>query len=107
MADSGKSDQRPGERAVNEGRVAVYVRLLQAQQQIAQALSAHGVDDEAIAEAFDAADNGSGEDDYDIYLGELGRYVAALGGHLELRAVFPQETITVLRTDGPGGAGDR
>jgi hypothetical protein len=83
---------------VNEGRVAVYVRLMQAQQQIAEALSAHGVEDGAFANALEAADSAA-EDEYDIYLGELGRYVAALGGHLELRAVFPEETVTVLRTD--------
>lgn len=105
MADSRKSDQRPGERAVNEGRVAVYVRLMQAQQQIAQALSARGVEDEAFSTALEAADAGSAEDDSDIYLGELGRYVAALGGHLELRAVFPEETITVLQTDVPDQGG--
>jgi hypothetical protein len=32
-----------------------------------------------------------------VYLDALMRYVAALGGHLEVRAVFPDETITLLR----------
>jgi hypothetical protein len=31
----------------------------------------------------------------DIYLTTLTRFVAALGGHVEVRAVFPEETITV------------
>ena len=29
------------------------------------------------------------------------RYVAALGGHLEVRAVFPEETVTLLREPAP------
>ena len=33
----------------------------------------------------------------DLYLTTLTRFVAALGGHVEVRAVFPEETITVRR----------
>ncbi|MGD9890834.1 MAG: transcriptional regulator [Dehalococcoidia bacterium] len=36
------------------------------------------------------------EHERDIYLSTLGRYVAALGGHLEINAVFPDETIHLL-----------
>jgi hypothetical protein len=36
----------------------------------------------------------------DVYLDALARYVAALGGHVEVRAVFPDETITLLREPG-------
>jgi DNA-binding XRE family transcriptional regulator len=32
----------------------------------------------------------------DLYLSTLSRYVEALGGHLELRAVFPDRTLSVL-----------
>jgi predicted XRE-type DNA-binding protein len=31
----------------------------------------------------------------DVYVSTLRNYVAALGGHLELRAVFPDETVTI------------
>jgi hypothetical protein len=31
--------------------------------------------------------------------------IAALGGHLEVRAVLPDETITLLREPGQGDAG--
>lgn len=31
----------------------------------------------------------------DLYLSTLSRYVEALGGHLELRAVFPDRTMSV------------
>jgi DNA-binding XRE family transcriptional regulator len=44
------------------------------------------------------------EQEDDVYLSTLARYVAALGGHLEVRAVFPEETITLLR-DPAGDAG--
>jgi hypothetical protein len=36
-----------------------------------------------------------------VYLSTLARGVAALGGHLEVPAVFPEETITVLREHDP------
>jgi DNA-binding XRE family transcriptional regulator len=36
-----------------------------------------------------------------IYLRTLGSYIAALGGHLEVRAVFPEETV-VLALPGVG-----
>lgn len=32
----------------------------------------------------------------DIYLSTLGKYVAALGGKIEIRAVFPDEVITLV-----------
>ncbi len=52
------------------------------------------------------AESDSAAHDHDIYLTELSRYVTALGGHLELRAVFPQETIVVLRSDAPADEQD-
>jgi hypothetical protein len=32
----------------------------------------------------------------DIFLSTLGRYIAALGGHMEIRAVFRDEVITLV-----------
>ena len=57
-----------------------------------------GLSDTALGDAIEAsesADDGDRHDD--VYLDALARYVAALGGHLEVRAVFPDETITLLR----------
>ncbi len=31
----------------------------------------------------------------DLYLSTLGRYIAALGGHLDLTAVFPDRTVQI------------
>ncbi len=88
-----------GERSLNEQRVATYVRLMDAQERIAQARSRRGVSDSTIDEALAVSelDDSEAEPEDDLYLGSLGRYVAALGGHIEVQAVFPDETIPVRR----------
>jgi hypothetical protein len=88
-----------GERSLNEQRVATYVRLMDAQERIARARFRRGVSDATIDEALALSelDSSAGEPEDDLYLGSLGRYVAALGGRLEVRVVFPDETITVRR----------
>lgn len=88
-----------GERSLNEQRVATYVRLMDAQERIAHARSRRGVSDATIDEALAVSelDSSDGEPEDDLYLGSLGRYVAALGGHLEVRVVFADEAITVRR----------
>ena len=79
-----------GQKLLNDDRVATYERLMDAEERIAQARSRRG---ESEAD--------------DLYLGTLARYVAALGGHLEVLAVFPDETITVRREpDGPSTSGE-
>jgi hypothetical protein len=84
---------------VNETRVGVYEQLMAAQEQIAQARYARGVAHESILEAMDAAETRPSEGDRreDLYLSSLSAYVAALGGQLQIRAVFPDETIVVKR----------
>ncbi len=57
-----------------------------------------GVSETALGDALEASESGRArEQQEDVYLDTVARYVAALGGHLEVRAVFPDETITVLR----------
>jgi hypothetical protein len=92
-----------GQKPLNEQRVAAYERLMDAEEQIAQARSERGVSpatiDEALA-ASEPADSEMGPDEEpeeDLYLAMLARFVAALGGHLEVNAVFPEETITLRR----------
>lgn len=88
-----------GQKPVNEQRVATYERLMDAEERIAQALSRRGVSQARIDEALAASEPtySDVEPEEDLYLGTLARYVAALGGHLEVLAVFPKETITVRR----------
>jgi len=74
---------------LNEERVAMYRRLMDAEARLEPVRLRHGVG-ETAPEAGESDD----------YLATLARYVAALGGHLEVRAVFPEETITLLREPG-------
>jgi hypothetical protein len=90
-----------GERTLSEARVEAYRRLMDAQERIARVLADRGVSDaqiEAALAAAEAADPGDGQGS-DPYLPMLERYVAALGGRLELQAVFPEATVTVDGSD--------
>lgn len=84
---------------VNERRVAAYQRLLEAGEQISQARHRNGESWATIEEALAASELSDSElsVEPDLYLTSLMRFVAALGGHVEVRAVFPGETITVRR----------
>jgi hypothetical protein len=58
-----------------------------------------GVSEAAVAGAVEV-----GEPEDDFYVAALARYVAALGGYIEVRAVFPEETVTLLREPGSPGS---
>lgn len=96
-----------GQRPLNEGQVAADRRLMDAELQLAEARRRRGVSQALIAEALEVSQPNVSriEQQDDVYLSTLARYVAALGGHLEVLAVFPEETITLLR-DPPGGGGE-
>jgi hypothetical protein len=72
---------------------------MQAQEQIAQARYRRGVTHETVLEAMETAEAEVADDALreDLYLASLSAYVEALGGRLEIRAVFPDEAITVER----------
>jgi predicted XRE-type DNA-binding protein len=59
---------------------------------------ARGSTQRQIAEAWEVsqANVSQIERTQDIYLSTLRKYIAALGGHIEIRAVFPDEVITLL-----------
>ncbi|HUA03440.1 MAG TPA: hypothetical protein VMB27_06015 [Solirubrobacteraceae bacterium] len=75
---------------LNEGQVAMYRRLMDAEARLEKVRRRRGVSETAL----DASES---ED----YLTGLAHYVAELGGHLEVRAVFADETITLLREPDP------
>jgi hypothetical protein len=80
------------EEPVNDRRVAVYRRLMEAQQLIAASRFAAGISDEAIDAAFEASVSlvPETESDEELYFGTVRRFVEALGGRLEgLRGMFP------------------
>ena len=88
-----------GQRPLNEERVATYKRLMEAEVRLADLRRRRGVSQATIARALDVSQPNVSrvEQEDDVYLSTLARYIAALGGHLEVHAVFPDETITVLR----------
>lgn len=88
---------------VNEMRAALYERLMEAQERIAHARYRSGVSNRVVQAALDVADERLTEDEQreDLYLSALTHYVEALGGRLEVRAVFDDESVVVRRD--PGG----
>lgn len=97
--ESRRGEGRSSEEPVNPMRAELYRRLMEAQQEIAVAVYRRGVSDGAVQAALDAVDEGLSEDErrQDLYLAALARYVGALGGRLEVRAVFGDEAILVHR----------
>ena len=87
---------------VNEARVTTYKRLLDAEVRLDHLRRRRGVSQTDLAKALEVSQPNVSriEQEEDLYLSTLTRYVAALGGQLELRAVFPEETVTLLRAPG-------
>jgi hypothetical protein len=84
---------------VNATRAALYERLMEAQDRIAQALHRRGIDPEAVQAALDTADEmlTEAERREDLYVSALAHFVRALGGRLEVRAIVGDEAIVVRR----------
>ncbi len=82
---------------VNEMRAELYERLMEAQERIAQRRYERGISHEMVLAALDAVDERLSEDQRreDLYLSALAHYVEALGGRLDVRAVFGDEEILV------------
>ena len=85
--------------SVNEMRAELYERLMEAQERIAHAQYRRGVDHEVVRAALDTAEERLSEAERreDLYLSALAHYVEALGGRLEVRAVFGDEAIVIRR----------
>jgi transcriptional regulator with XRE-family HTH domain len=87
-------DQRP----LNERQVDAYKQLMQAETRLADLRRRRSVSQAEIAEALSVTQPNVSriEQEDDVYLSTLARYVAALGGHIEVRAVFPDESVTLV-----------
>lgn len=86
-------EQRP----LNEQRLAMYGRIMDAEERLEPARLRRGLSDTALGDAIEASEAANDDRYDDVYLDALTRYVAALGGHIEISAIFPEETITLLR----------
>ena len=89
--------QVTSEKPLNVARADLYSRLMKAEDQIAQACYSRGTGRQAIERALDAVDEQLSDDDRreDLYLAALECYVEALGGRLEVRAVFSDDSIII------------
>lgn len=84
---------------VNQARAAIYERLMDAQERIAQARQNVGVNHAVISVALDKADEELSDDDRreDLYVSSLAHFIRALGGQLEVRALFPDQAVVIRR----------
>jgi hypothetical protein len=87
---------------VDERRVAAYERLMVAEERLYQLWEQRGEGMNWVGEALGSPL----ELDPALWVLELGEKVAALGGQLEIAAVFPNETVTLLIEPGPTHATD-
>jgi hypothetical protein len=78
---------------VDEGRVLAYQRLMRADARLAAARERVAPGAKPMTDSVDPAEL---DREQDLYLATLARYVASLGGRLEVRAVFAGEAVTLL-----------
>ncbi len=92
------------EESVSVSRAEVYERIMEAQERIARALFKRGVRHDTVLAALDAVDERltEAEQREDLYLATLEHYVEALGGQIEVRAVFGEDAVTVRRHPASG-----
>lgn len=105
------SDWREVLGPIDEELLAVDRRIVDAQLRLAElALGelrrSRGISQTAVADALEVSQPNVSriEQEQDLRLSTLGRYVAALGGDLELRAVFPDGAVNLLTPIGSGGS---
>jgi hypothetical protein len=60
-----------------------------------------GAPESLIGDTLDKHEPETGEPVEDLYLAVVAEYVAALGGHIEIRAIFPEEQVRLLRDPEP------
>jgi hypothetical protein len=98
--DSGRStDWREirADRPLNERNVAAYARLMEAETRLYGWREQRQPTTTWITEVLSFPVGES----TDLWIAALGEKIAAMGGHLELTAVFENETLTLLREPGP------
>jgi len=90
-------------RSLDEGRVGAYRLLMDAETTLHQIRERRGASQAQLAAALEMSQPNVSriESEDDVYLSTLARYVAALGGYVEVRAVFPDEAITLLSDPEP------
>jgi hypothetical protein len=80
----------------------MYQRLMDAEEALEPARLRTGVGEATFGEMLDVAE---AEGEHDVYLATVKRFVEALGGRLEVRAVFGEEVIALPADASPGRSG--
>lgn len=95
--------QNAGEQPAHEGRVNTYRRLMNAELALRPIRRRRPLGLPELSAVLEATESPGPEiePEDDLYLAVLVRYVASLGGHVEVSAVFPEDTITLLRDPDP------
>lgn len=88
----------PGKGLLRRERMNTYRRVMDAEARLDAVRERRGLDPSAIATALDAieGDEPAIKIEDDLYLRVVSRYVAELGGRLEVRAVFPDQNVLLL-----------
>jgi DNA-binding XRE family transcriptional regulator len=86
---------------VRRARVAAYKRAMEDALALAELRAQRGLTQTAVAETLGVsqANVSRVEHEEDLYLSTLRGYVAALGGELEVSAVFPDGRVTLIPVD--------
>ena len=90
-----------GDSPLNDPRDVTLQRLMDAEVALHPRRERLGVPESLIADILDELEPESGEPVEDLYLRTVSRYVAALGGRVEVRAIFADEQISLMSD--PGG----
>jgi hypothetical protein len=95
----GNTKKQTAAQPVTADRDAQYERLLDAEHRLYTAARRRGASEATISASYEASapDLLPGEDDDEETIFGLARSIVALGGHLEVVAVFDDERVTLLR----------
>jgi hypothetical protein len=105
MGDKSWEELR-SENPVNENNAALYDRMLECEAILDPVRRQRGLAQAAWSAAWEASNQPDPQIQRDDDLLSLARYVATLGGRLELRAVFEDEEVLLLREpEAPGRPG--
>jgi len=102
MQNDESARQRPkpwreirGSSPLNDPRGVTLQRLMDAEVALDPRRRRFGVPEETIVELLDELEPDTDEPVEDLYLRTINAYVAALGGRIEVHAVFGDETVTL------------
>ena len=90
-------DEVRRENPVNESNYRLYERMLATEDLLRPVRRRRGLGADVWLSAWEASNPSDPRLERDDDLLSVARYVAALGGHLEVRAVFEDEEVLLLR----------